>query len=626
MGYYSGGRDLLFTASEVINYMQRIVSFSGKIYKGGRFGRINQDPRIIKDLINELGKRRDEMKTREGQVLAAFGAKDVAELQKWVAEAHTIFGGFSNYALRRGGGTIQSGDISSTDKQIAEGWLEQFNTEGTEWNKLLKESGFSDAKEFISENSDTLVKLLLQKALKEDVKIEKGLGEVKGREGKTRISSFEKSLSNLITYMTKTDMKRKNAKTYKKIENGKETRPKIKVSREYKDAITTAMGINLKMEYNIGFTDLSPSMSFAPQGKKYYKMDWPYFGKKAGDPIFEDDEVWSFFKSDLSKIVGSEYQEQIEKTMEELGREFFAVSDFNGLKGRLGEMQALLILRYIYRTKKGNFMKFYSTGQIRNAEGKETPVDILIRIINKEGKEGFSGVQVKNIHNWENKEKEGYQLKMESKSLSNFDDIEGLETFCNILITRFFNQVVPDANETYRNFYSGTFGNPSTAGVQTSNVMNVANNIAAMNMFAFFGDSAQLADFKEKIKKTLDGSVRNAFYLFEGKYIVPYSKIYEVFIQKVEKFRADINNKEGEKGVIHFGGFRVTPSYESGPVWKNEYADEDKRDVTRENVLSKLQITAQLSLYLSDLVDKEILDKLAKNRYYGSSSGALYHY
>ena len=591
MGEFSDGRDLLFSATDVIEFIKTSVSFSGHFNSehGIKY------PHTWRSELSKLFKEKIiQAEKKENLALKSFGVKDIRELQDKVKEAHSLFASFSNDALKKVNPKFWRESPSSVNPTVIAQALK---------DALLDENG-KFGKEFrqiyFEQKSEEVVDFLLSKMI-DTSKITKGLAKTRGENSRTvRVSALRGHLADIVKYI-----------------NG--DKKKIKSLGDYKQDII--------LNFDLGETlsqkdELSMSLYRGHRRQEPTELfSYPYFRLSKEDEanVLNDAEVWKDFKKNLRESVAISGQSTFDAIIDKFNARYFLAYTFNEIIGKLGELQAALIIAFIYgeRDSRKNLLDadITPTGNITNKSGKQTPIDLIVSLMNTDKSLKYSyGIQVKNIMSWplEGEGKHGFTLKGDTKVLANYDK-ENLQNFVNILVTYYFNQPVKDSSELYRNFYNGVFGE----GTSGSNIMALLNAIGGANFGEFFGSQAELNDFRQQIKQEfinpLQKDVHNAFYLFQGKYIVGYSQIYRLIYSRL------IKTVRQNEDWLNFYIKPMSKSSYSGPKWEWEYSPYGQGktskhpNVNRENVLNAIHFHTTLNFYVSDLIGEKVMKELGKN-------------
>ena len=603
MGEFSGGKDLLFSANDVIEFIKTKVSFSGHFNSGHN---ITYPHTWREELFDLFEKKIEEAEKRERTALWSFGVDSIAELQERVKEAHNLFAAFSNDALKKVNPKFYNESPSSLNPTvIAQALKDALLDENGKFGREFKQI-------YLEKKSEEAVDFLLSKIV-DTSNVTRGLAKTRGENSRNvRVSALKGRLADLVKYI-----------------NGDKKR--IKSLGEYKKEIILNFDLGEKLTQK---DELTLSLYGGHKRQKNTELfSYPYYRLSEEDEktVLMDRDVWEDFKKNLRASVATELGRQtfdavIDKFYSETsGAEFFKAYTYNQIIGNLGELQAALIIAYIYGgpdSRKNLNIDISPVGNVKGRSiatdslNKKTPVDIIVSLMNANKTKKYSyGIQVKNIASWPLKEdggKHGFTLKGDTKTLSNYDK-KNLQDFVNILVTYYFNQPVKDSSELYRNFYNGVFGN----GTSGSDIIALLNAIGAANFGNFFGNQAELKDFRKCVKQQfinpLQKYVYNAFYLFQGKYIIGYSQIYSLIYNRL------IKSVEQNEEWLNFYIQPMTRSSYNGPKWEWKYSSygqgktDEHPDVSREDIMGKINFHATLNFYVSDLIGEKAMKKLGKN-------------
>lgn len=600
MSEYSGGKDLLFSATDVIEFIKTKVSFSGHFKSKHNIVYPHTWRRELSSLFK---KRIEEAEKKEGRALQSFGVDSIAELQDRVKEAHRLFAAFSNDVLKKVNPKFYNESPSSLNPTvIAQALKDALLDENGELGREFRQI-------YLEKKSEEAVDFLLSKMV-DTSNITRGLAKTRGENSRNvRVSVLKGRLDDLVKYI-----------------NG--DKKKIKSLGEYKQEIILSFNLGEKLTQK---DELTMTLYRGHKRQKPTEaFSYPYYRLSGEEEkaILEDKDIWENFKNNLRESVATEPGRQtFDAVIDKFDAKFFKASTYNEIIGNLGELQAVLIIAYIYggRFEFGGKnlpdVDITPVGDIKGRSAisgdlnKKTPIDIIVSLMNADKSKSSYGIQVKNIMSWPLKEdgkKHGFNLQVESKTLSNYDK-ENLQEFVNILVTYYFNQPVEDSSELYRNFYNGVFGNGTTG----SNIMALLSAMGGANFGEFFGKQAELNDFKEHINQEfinpLQKNVHNAFYLFQGKYIVGYSQIYKLILKRLIK-----SVTQDEKWFNFYIQPMARSSY-NGPEWEWSYSSygqgksDEHPDVSREEVLKAAKLHVTFNFYISDLIGENVMKELGKD-------------
>ena len=283
---------------------------------------------------------------------------------------------------------------------------------------------------------------------------------------------------------------------------------------------------------------------------------YPYIFPSASERppwAFQRDNTWNKFKTAVRAIAHLQDPNIVDSIMESVGPEFFHVYDYNGLKGKLGELQAALVFGTLLYSKTSGvadatrIIRISATeleaGDLRNS--KFLGADVLIK--------NQYGIQVKN---WTPNQENQNAYKQFSDTLewttfkSYLQDAPDLEEFDKFLSILAFNRVArtppgyledqdEDDIEKFNMYKEGyrTFYNRMKA--PTSPMHSAFNSLLAANLNAFM--ALEGSYFDEIGQKQ---NYQNIFYLISGDTIVPVSNILNVLIKRIRTIVENLRNKQ----------------------------------------------------------------------------------
>ncbi len=580
--------NLLFSAADVYDFTKNYLSHSGKLYLGRNDW--------LSTICDELQKEVEAAETRENRLLSSLGYNNFKEFQEAINEAQETYSGLANRALRKNQdtgtllrGSLQLTSAGATSRQVAEALLIKLNNEndplGAEFKAYVGEMGIAAAE-------DKIVEFLMQH-IGTNVNDKFIISKNKKRSGKIKKSQLTGTLENLVKYMKKS----------LKPEDEKRTKANRDIYRDtstldlksYKGDITYAFELN----NDLNLLTCEATIDIRYTNGKIKQINYPYF--EPNNPDYSPKSpTWENWIKTIQQVCRSNQVNgtRIRKIMEKLKPEFFKANSFEEVIGKLGELQATLIF-YSVAKKNENIKGIKPIGQLNE------PIDLIIAT-NKE----YFGIQVKNLNFVNNSI---YRLTG-SNNLNYFVDEEGMDGFCNLLLTRYFNQYarIPQGNienyEHYKDFYKENY--------ESTNFKNLLSAMAVGRMDLFF-DKAAKEEFRKKFIQTgKDFSGKNAFWLFEGKNLVPFSRIYKVLKIRLDEYSKKLidSGLKAEAGPWK-NTFRVQPTpleEYNGPRWNYEYGiyreNPSEAPVTVQEVLKKISISSYLNISLKEIYDETFLE------------------
>ena len=560
--------ELFLTATEVMNYVGSFfLSRAGFM----------ENSHIFDDIIKELKDRAADHYNIEQEAYHLLKCNDLLDLQKKIDVINKDLIGFSNEYLRQG-------QVSKLDSYVSqEELVAALKTAILQDEKILEQIE-SDSIEDIGDIgidilSKTLAEYIAQgrtsnESKHKDRKVDlyyvkmttnKFINALKGEKGKVFGKAYKK---DLILYLQNIEnINLNNGQSTWEI--GLETGEFPQLSED----ILIFPYMNLSQEEVKIATDISGG-----QGKEV----WDKFCSSIKDYIRSKGEVTKVLTDDV-----------VQGILDDLGVDFFVQKGFNNVLGAMGELQARFISVYLYGEDTG----------IYNIGSKDLSADIVLQDLKRET--GY-GVQVKNYHGWGG----GYHLKSKDIKfetlISRSGGEAGMEALGQFLAARFFNKPIPKATQEYKDFYN------KTLKAKKNSRQASINAYLASHMDLFFGETTSVDDLKKAIAGgEFYEDVTNAFYLFEGKTVIPYSKIYALLARRVERIKKELSNIDNEK--FSMGNFFIGYGPYSRPFWEPAFdpreeerikytkSKEQKNPPSFNEVMSAISLHASLNLYLDDL-------------------------
>lgn len=401
--------------------------------------------------------------------------------------------------------------------------------------------------------------------------------------------------------------------------------------------------IKIKKEYHIDDSPIYKSTIDMPLKEKNFTNStqqlvyyYPYIGPKDFyDELVDDLDNWDRFVQHIQTVASSSLisSSLIRNIMETVGPRYFCVSNMAGLKGKLGELQAALIMGAIFGEKNIEI-----TGHWKNeykANKAELGADI---ILNNE-----FGIQVKNYHaNSEDKNayssfqkdvtvKEVLQrIRKNGASI----DAENLETVLGMMA---FNQPADNAEEyissitdkinpnsvtdfrkkyaEYLGFYNRNLKEHAT-GQRTRSTSIFIRSILAHNLNSFFTLDENYKSFvgPEDEKVIKEGSYTNVFYLMGGKTLIPTSRIIAKIIKNLQMIITMFAADHGDREQFYHFGYNFDPSkspqkWSYSLAWGDSFAPNPPNISNAPSVLSvigSMNLNINLQIYVSSLLNDDL--------------------